>query len=122
LIGTGMMTSLCLEAAEMLAKEGIWAEVLHCASVKPIDAELIVASARKTGAVVTAENATIIGGLGSAVSEVLGERVPTMLRRIGVQDRFIESGGISDLMAHHNMCPEDIALAARDVLDAKGQL
>jgi transketolase len=122
LVGTGMMTSPCLEAAEMLAKDRIWAEVLHCASVKPIDVELIVASALKTGAVVTAENATIIGGLGSAVAEVLGERAPAVLRRIGVRDRFIESGGISELLAHHGMRPEDIARAAREALEAKEEL
>lgn len=121
LIGTGMMTTPCLEAAEILAKDQIWAEVLHCASVKPIDVELIVASARKTGAVVTAENASVIGGLGSAVAEVVGERAPAVLRRIGVQDRFIESGGIPELLTHHCMRPEDIVLAARDAIEAKGR-
>jgi len=120
LIGTGMMTNLCLEAAEILAKDRIWAEVLHCGSVKPIDAELIAASAQKTRAVVTAENASIIGGLGSAVAELVSERAPSVLRRIGVQDCFIETGGISELLAHLQMRPEDIALAARDAVEAKG--
>jgi len=119
LIGTGMMTGLCLEAAEVLAHDGIWAEVLHCGSVKPIDADLIAASARKTGAVVTAENGTVIGGLGSGVAEVLGEQAPAVLRRIGVQDRFIESGGIAELLAQHRMRPEDIAAAARNAIEIK---
>jgi transketolase len=119
LIGTGMMTGLCLDAAEILGRDGIHAEVLHCGSIKPIDADLIATSARKTGAVVTAENASVIGGLGSAVAEVLGERAPTLLRRIGVQDQFIPSGGITELLAYHHMRPQDIAAAARDVLEAK---
>ena len=119
LVGTGMMTGLCLEAAEILAGDGIWAEVLHCGSVKPIDGKLIAASARKTGAVVTAENASVIGGLGSAVAEVLGEQAPAVLRRIGVQDQFVSSGSAIDLLAHHHMRPQDIAAAAREAVEAK---
>jgi transketolase len=122
LVGTGMMTSPCLEAAEILAKDRIWTEVLHCGSVKPIDVELIAASAHKTGAVVTAENASVIGGLGSAVAEVLSEQAPAVLRRIGVQDRFIESGGVPELLAHYRMRPEDIAVAARDAIEARETL
>ncbi|MHB0858680.1 MAG: transketolase family protein [Anaerolineae bacterium] len=122
LIGTGMMTGLCLEAAELLAHDGLRAEVLHCGSVKPIDADLVADSARRTGAVVTAENATIIGGLGSAVAEVLGERAPAVLRRIGVPDRFTESGGVRELLAHYRMCPEDIAAAAREAVEAREAL
>jgi transketolase len=119
LVGTGMMTGLCLDAAEILGRDGIHAEVLHCGSLKPIDADLIAASARKTRAVVTAENASVIGGLGSAVAEVLGERAPSILRRIGVQDQFISSGGISDLLAYHRMRSEDIAAAAREAIEAR---
>jgi len=116
LIGTGMMTSFCLQAAELLAKDGIHADVLHCGSIKPIDADLIAASARKTRAVVTAENASVVGGLGSAIAEVLGERAPAVLRRIGVQDEFIHSGGITELLAHHHMTPADIAAAAKGAI------
>jgi len=119
LVGTGMMTGLCLEAAEILAREQIWADVLHCGSVKPIDNDLIVASARKTGVVVTAENASILGGLGSAVAEVLCERAPARLRRIGVCDRYILSGDIPELMADHRMRPVDIAAAAREAIAAR---
>ncbi len=119
LVGTGMMTSLCLEAAELLEQDGLHAEVLHCVSVKPLDAELVAASAQKTGAVVTAENASVVGGLGSAVAEVLGEQAPAVLRRVGVQDAFVQSGGIAELFRHHRMTPEDIAAAAREAIAAR---
>ncbi len=119
LIGTGMMTHLCVEAAETLRRDGISAEVIHCGSVKPIDRSLIVESAAKTGAVVTAENASVIGGLGSAVAEVLSEESPALLRRIGVHDTFVESGGIDELLAKHRMRPADIAAAAREAVDQR---
>jgi transketolase len=116
LFGTGMMTSFCLKAAELLAKDGFDAEVIHLASIKPIDQELIAASVGKTGCAVTAENGSIIGGFGSAVAEVLGETVPVPLARIGVRDRFVTSGSIGDLFRIHGMLPEDIARAAQTVL------
>jgi transketolase len=119
LVGTGMMTSLCLRAAEALRASGIQAEVLHCGSVKPLDADLIAASAGKTGAAVTAENASVLGGLGSAVAEVLGERAPAVLRRIGVHDAFVGSGGTAELFRRHRMRPEDIAAAAREAIAAR---
>jgi transketolase len=122
LIGTGMMTGLCQRAAEILEGDGIHAEVLHCGSIKPLDGDLIASSARKTGAVVTAENASIIGGLGSAVAEVLGERAPAVLRRIGVHDRFIKSGGIPELLAHYRMRAEDIAAAAHEAVAAREEI
>jgi transketolase len=116
LFGTGMMTGLCVEAAELLAAEGIQAEVVHLASIKPIDRELIAASVSRTGCAVTAENASIVGGFGSAVAEVLGETVPVPLARIGVRDRWVESGGTDELFAHHGMTAGDIAAAARGVM------
>lgn len=119
LVGTGMMTSLCMRAADLLASSGLKAEVLHMGSIKPLDNELLIASARRTGAVVTAENASVIGGLGSAVAEALGEGCPTPLRRTGVQDRFVDSGGINELFTHHRMQPTDIAAAARELVEAK---
>ena len=121
LVGTGMMTSLCMRAAEMLAASGVNAEVLHMGSIKPLDNELLIASARRTGAVLTAENASIIGGLGSAVAEALGEGYPVPLKRIGVQDRFVDSGGINELFTHHRMQPEDIAAAARQLIKVKAR-
>jgi transketolase len=119
LFGTGMMTHFCLQAACLLAEEHIEAEVIHLASIKPIDADLIAASAARTGCAVTAENATILGGFGSAVSEVLGERCPVPIERIGVRDRWVDSGGIQELFRHHGMTPEDIVGAARKVIQRK---
>ena len=120
LLGTGIMTSLCLRAADLLATERIEAEVVHLASIKPIDCDLIVQSVSKTRCAVTAENGTIVGGFGSAVAEVLGEHCPAPLRRIGVRDRWVDSGGIDELFTHHRMQPDHIAAAARDAIKAKG--
>lgn len=119
LFGTGMMTAFCMEAANLLDKDGIAAEVIHLASIKPIDRELITASAARTGCVVSAENASIIGGFGDAVAEVLVETVPVPLARIGVRDRFVSSGSIGDLFRIHGMLPGDIARAARQVMEQK---
>jgi transketolase len=119
LFGTGMMTAFCIKTAELLEKDGIDAEVVHLASIKPIDRDLIAASVSKTGCAVTAENASIIGGFGSAVAEVLAETIPVPLIRIGVCDRFVTSGGIGDLFRIHGMLPEDIAAAAKAVLARK---
>lgn len=119
LFGTGIMTHFCLDAADLLVREGIDAEVIHLASVKPIDRALIIQSVQKTGCAVTVENASIYGGLGDAVSEVLAEEQPAPVLRIGVRDRFVESGGIDELFARHGMTPADIAAAARLALTRK---
>lgn len=119
LFGTGMMTWFCLQAADLLESDSIHAEVVHLASIKPIDRDLILESAAKTGCAVTAENATVVAGFGSAVSEVLSEGHPIPIKRIGVQDRWVDSGGIGELFAYHKMRPEDIAEAARQVLRLK---
>jgi transketolase len=119
LFGTGMMTGLCLQAADLLESISVHAEVVHLASIKPIDADLILESASKTGCAITAENATIVGGLGSAVAEVLGEGCPVPLLRVGIRDRWVGSGGISELFSHHGMQPTDIAAAANRVIDAR---
>jgi len=116
---TGMMTSLCLSAAQLLEADSIHAEVIHLASLKPIDSDLILRSVSKTECAVTAENASIIGGLGSAVAEVLGEQFPAPLRRVGVRDCWVGSGGIDELFTQQRMQPSDIAAAAREVIDAK---
>ncbi|MFN4146487.1 MAG: transketolase family protein [Runella sp.] len=116
LFGTGIMTMFCLDAADLLARIGIEAEVIHLASVKPIDRDLITQSVEKTSCAVTVENASIYGGLGDAVSEVLAETCPAPLQRIGVRDRFVESGGIDELFARHGMTPTDIARAAQKAL------
>ncbi len=120
LFGTGIMTSKCLDAADLLANDGIDAEVVHLASIKPIDRDLIAASVRKTGCAVTAENATINGGFGAAVAEVLLETHPVPMQRIGVRDRWVDSGGIDELFTAHAMQPDDIARAAKLSMEAKG--
>ena len=119
LFSTGVMLTKCMDAAELLAKDGIEAEVVHLASIKPIDRALIVQSTQKTGCAVTAENASILGGFGDAVLEVLAEENPVPVRKIGVQDAFIESGGIEELFAHYHMQPDDIAKAAREMIAKK---
>lgn len=121
LFGTGIMTHFCLQAADLLAVEGIDAEVVHLASIKPIDRELIVESVSRTGCAVAAENATINGGFCSAVVEVLAEEKPVPAKRIGVRDRWIDSGGIKELFTHHGMQPEDIAEAAKQVIKRKNK-
>jgi transketolase len=113
LFGTGMMTGLCLRAADLLAGAGVRAEVVHLGSIKPLDEQLVVESAARTGCAVTAENASVLGGFGAAVTETLSARRPVPVERIGVRDRWVDSGGIDDLFTHHGMQPRDIADAAR---------
>lgn len=113
IIAAGIMVAQALEAAEMLSKEGIDAEVINMSSIKPIDKELIINSAKKTGAVVTAEEHSIIGGLGSAVSEVLIEEYPVPLRRVGIKDVFGQSGSPDELLKEYGLTPEDIVREAK---------
>jgi transketolase len=116
LFGTGIMTAKCIRAEEILRRDGIDAEIIHLASIKPIDRELIVESVRRTGCAVTAENASTVGGFGSAVEEVLAESFPVPVRKIGVRDLWIQSAEVEELFSFHRMQPEDIAQAARDVI------
>jgi transketolase len=120
LVGSGLMVSRCLHAAEILAKEGITADVLNVSTIKPLDTERIVASARKTGGVVTAENHTVLGGLGGAVAEVLGEACAVPLRRVGIRDEFGTSGPLAELFPLYGLTAEAVCEAARTVLKAKG--
>lgn len=108
IVATGTMTYHALRAAEMLFKDGIDAEVVHCPTIKPLDSETILRSARKTRAVVTCEEAQINGGLGGAVAELLSEALPVPLRRIGVRDHFGESGTPDELFAAFGLTPEHI--------------
>lgn len=121
LVATGAMTFHALSAANTLLKDGIHAEVLHVPTIKPLDAKTILASVKKTGCVVTAEEAQINGGLGGAVAELLGEQLPAPLYRIGMQDRFGESGQPEELMIHFGLDAKHIALAAHSVIDRKVQ-
>jgi transketolase len=119
LFGTGLMTAMCLRAAERLADEGIDAEVIHLASIKPLDTQLVTASAVRTGAAVTAELASINGGLGSAVAETLVECWPVPMRRVGYRDVWPHSGSIDQILERYGLLPQDIAAAAREAVGAK---
>lgn len=121
LIGTGTMTYHMLVAADMLAKDGISAEVLHVPTIKPLDEKTILASVHKTRAVITAEEAQVAGGLGGAVAELLSENLPTPMKRIGMLDRFGESGAPTELMEHFNLTPTHVAMAAHDIMTSKNR-
>ena len=118
LAACGVMVAEALAAAELLAADGIEAEVIDVATVKPIDVGTIAESAKKTGAVVACEEHSIIGGLGSAVAEVRGENAPTPLARVGVDDVFGTSGEPDELMAHFGLTAADIVVAARGLISA----
>ena len=109
LLGTGTMTYQLLAAAKLLEKSGISAEVVHVPTIKPLDHETILVSARKTGRVVTAEEAQAAGGFGSAVAEFLSETLPMPVLRIGMKDRFGESGAPNELLEHFGLTGEKIA-------------
>lgn len=117
IIATGTMTYQALVAAEKLFKQGIQAEVVHVPTIKPLDVETILKSVHKTGAVVTAEEGQVNGGLGGAIAELLGENCPSPLKRIGMQDRFGESGEPSELLEHFGLDAKHIQLAAHEVLN-----
>lgn len=119
LIATGTMTYQALMAAELLFKDGIEAEVVHVPTIKPLDKDTILKSVKKTGAAVTAEEGQIIGGLGGAVAELLSEEHPAPLRRIGMQDRFGESGAPAELLEHFGLDAKHIRLMAHEVLGKK---
>jgi transketolase len=119
LVGTGIMTSRCLEAAEQLEGMGIGAEVLHIHTLKPIDEHSIAAAASRTGAIVTVENHSVIGGLGGAVAEVLGRTIPTPLEQVGIRDVFGESGKLEDLLVKFGLTPEEIVKACLKVINRK---
>jgi transketolase len=121
LIGIGFMVHLCLMAADLLDKQGVSARVLNLSCLKPLDWELLVDSARRTGAVVTAEEHMVTGGLGSAVSEVLSEHCPVPLKRIGLRDVFGISGKPELLLKHYGLTSEDITEAALKVLAQKNR-
>ena len=115
----GICVADALTAADMLASQGIRAEVVNPFTIKPMDTEGVTASVKKTGAAVTVENHNIIGGLGSAVSEVLTEPCPAPLERLGVQDTFGEVGPVDYLKKRFQMMPEDIVKAALKAINRR---
>ncbi len=118
-ITTGIMVGRAVEAAATLAAEGISLHLLHVHTVKPLDVAAVVAAAEKTGLVVTAEEHTIIGGLGGAVAEALGEQRPTPMKRVGVADVWSESASNDDLLQKYGLTAGHIAQAARSLLERR---
>ncbi|MBI1992541.1 MAG: transketolase family protein [Candidatus Omnitrophica bacterium] len=121
LIGCGLMVAHALQAAEQLARDGIRVRVINCHTVKPLDRETITTAAKETGAVVTAEEHTVLGGLGGAVAELLAQTHPVPMRFVGIDDRFGTSGDPAELLKAFHLMPEDIAGAAKDILRIKNK-
>lgn len=108
IIATGLPVNNCLEAAEKLAADGIEAKVINIHTIKPLDEELVIAAAKETGKVVTVEEHSVIGGLGSAVCDVLAEKAPTKVMKIGINDTFGESGPAAELLKKYGLDTDSI--------------
>lgn len=119
IVASGIMVAEAMEAAKILLTEGISAEVINIHTVKPLDEELVVKSASKTRAVVTAENGSIINGLGAAVAECLGEQCPTIMKRVGVRDHFGEVGMTEFLKEKYGLKAKNIVDASKQVIASK---
>lgn len=119
IIATGIMVDMALTAREMLAAEGISARVINMHTIKPIDREAVLKAAADTGAIVTAEEHNIIGGLGSAVAEVVCEERPVPVLRVGVEDKFGKSGKVPALLELYGLTPAAIAAKAREAVKLK---
>ncbi len=121
LAGTGIASQWTMAAAERLAEEGINARVLHIPCIKPLDEALIVRAARETKAIVTVENHSVLGGFGSAVAEVVTSHAPVHVLRMGIQDRFGDTGSDDALIESYQLRTEDIVAGAKEALRLKGQ-
>ena len=119
IVATGFMVHLALEAAEMLKEEGIDARVLNIHTIKPLDNEILVKAAKETGAIVTAEEHNIIGGLGSAVTEAVCEAAPVPVLRVGVEDKFGKSGKVPELLLEYGLTAKNIAEKAKAAVALK---
>ena len=119
IVATGLMVNEAMIAAEQLMNEGIRARVINMATIKPIDRDILITAAAETGAIVTAEEHSIIGGLGSAVAEVLAETRPTPILRVGVEDTFGMSGPAWDLLEKFGLCAANVAAKAKQVMAMK---
>ena len=116
IVANGITVSMALEAREMLKNDGIDAAVIDIATIKPIDEELLVKYAKKTGKIVTCEEHSIIGGLGGAVSEVLSEKCPTLIKRVGMNDTYGSSGKAFEVAAHYGLSAEHIYNAVKGIV------
>jgi transketolase len=121
LIGTGIMVGRCLEAAQALRREGIDVRVIEIHTLKPIDEGLLVQAAQETGAIVTAEEHSTIGGLGAAVAEVLSGQCPVPILRVGITDTFAETGPYEALLDRYGMGVTDIVASAKQVVSGKNK-
>jgi transketolase len=117
IITTGTMTYHALKAADSLYKDGIDAEVVHVPTIKPLDAATILGSVEKTGCAITAEEAQIAAGFGSAIAELLAEHQPVKMKRIGMRDRFGESGDPNALLEHFGLTAKHISMAAHELVE-----
>lgn len=119
IIATGIMVDMALKAKEMLASEGISARVINIHTIKPLDEEIVVKAAMETGAIVTAEEHNIIGGLGGAVAETVCEKCPVPVVRVGVEDKFGHSGKVPALLEMYGLTPENIVEKAKKAISLK---
>jgi transketolase len=115
-IASGILLGDCINAIKILAKEGIKVRLLDMHTVKPVDEDAIIKAARETGAIVTVEDVSVIGGLGSAVSEVLSEYYPVPIQRVGVRDRFGQSGTVEELKVEYGLTSKDVTQAVKEVM------
>jgi transketolase len=121
LLGTGTMTYQCLVAAQKLTESGIEAEVVHVPTIKPLDEQTILDSVRKTGRAVSAEEAQVAAGFGGVIAELLSDTLPTPLKRIGMHDRFGESGEPDQLLEKFGLTGQHIAEAAKQFVETTPQ-
>ena len=119
IVATGIMVDTAIEAKEMLAKEGIDAKVINIHTIKPLDKELIIKSAKETGAIVTVEEHSVIGGLGSAVAETITESYPVPVLKVGINDTFGESGKPNELLEAYGLTSKDIVAKVKEAIALK---
>jgi transketolase len=119
IVATGMMVELALEAKDELAKDGINARVINIHTIKPIDKELLIKVAKETGAIVTAEEHSVIGGLGSAVAEVVTEECPVPVLKVGIKDTFGESGKPNELLKVYGLTTQAIVEQGKKAISLK---
>ena len=116
IIANGLMVYEAMKAGEALAEQGINALIVNMATIKPLDEELVLEAARKCGKIITCEEHSVIGGLGEAVCSLLSEKLPTPVKRIGMNDVFGRSGPAAELLQHYGLCAENIVKVTKDFL------
>jgi transketolase len=119
IVSTGIMTPEALVAVNILTEGGIDVRLIHLHTIKPIDMEILIKAAQETNCILTVENHSIVGGLGGAVSEVLSENYPTLIKRIGIKDTFGESGSLNDLFCKYGLTAENIVKEVKEIIKKK---